>query len=168
MIRSREAWPRERGVHGHLRLVYASACANARAHRQSCLHALLPFVGKLGRAWDFPRIRDIHLPNPSHSPRWKLSLGVKRGPAALSPRGGFSVPTAANAPPCSLRSSYLGRSRVRGLPPLAAFPTLSRPRRPRGSLAQLVEQETFNLLVDGSNPSRPTIHGATFAKPGAA
>ena len=29
--------------------------------------------------------------------------------------------------------------------------------RPRqGSLAQLVEQRTFNPLVDGSNPSRPT------------
>lgn len=26
-----------------------------------------------------------------------------------------------------------------------------------GPLAQLVEQKTFNLLVDGSNPSRPTI-----------
>jgi hypothetical protein len=25
-----------------------------------------------------------------------------------------------------------------------------------GPLAQLVEQKTFNLLVDGSNPSRPT------------
>jgi hypothetical protein len=26
-----------------------------------------------------------------------------------------------------------------------------------GPLAQSVEQKTFNLLVDGSNPSRPTI-----------
>ena len=26
-----------------------------------------------------------------------------------------------------------------------------------GPLAQLVEQETLNLLVEGSNPSRPTI-----------
>ena len=30
-------------------------------------------------------------------------------------------------------------------------------RRCNGPLAQLVEQKTFNLLVDGSNPSRPTI-----------
>src|SRR3546814_10805938 len=27
-----------------------------------------------------------------------------------------------------------------------------------GPLAQLVEQKTFNLLVDGSNPSRPTTY----------
>ena len=29
-----------------------------------------------------------------------------------------------------------------------------------GPLAQLVEQKTFNLLVDGSNPSRPTPRSA--------
>ena len=28
---------------------------------------------------------------------------------------------------------------------------------PKGPLAQLVEQWTFNPLVEGSNPSRPTI-----------
>lgn len=27
----------------------------------------------------------------------------------------------------------------------------------RGALAQLVEHRAFNLMVDGSNPSRPTI-----------
>lgn len=38
-----------------------------------------------------------------------------------------------------------------------------------GPLAQSVEQKTFNLLVDGSNPSRPTtltsneIHGRPIA-----
>lgn len=31
-----------------------------------------------------------------------------------------------------------------------------------GPLAQLVEQKTFNLLVDGSNPSRPTIANKGF------
>ena len=31
-----------------------------------------------------------------------------------------------------------------------------------GPLAQLVEQKTFNLLVDGSNPSRPTIQSGTL------
>ncbi|VXC05362.1 conserved hypothetical protein [Pantoea brenneri] len=30
-----------------------------------------------------------------------------------------------------------------------------------GSLAQLVEQLTFNQLVAGSNPARPTISGQT-------
>ena len=29
---------------------------------------------------------------------------------------------------------------------------------PNGSLAQSVEQRTFNPLVEGSNPSRPTIY----------
>ncbi len=28
----------------------------------------------------------------------------------------------------------------------------------RGTLAQLVEQRTFNPLVAGSNPARPTIY----------
>jgi hypothetical protein len=31
-----------------------------------------------------------------------------------------------------------------------------------GSLAQLVEQLAFNQLVEGSNPSRPTIHFLVF------
>ena len=32
----------------------------------------------------------------------------------------------------------------------------------RGSVAQLVEQRTFNPLVVGSNPARPTIFQPTF------
>ena len=32
----------------------------------------------------------------------------------------------------------------------------------RGSVAQLVEQRTFNPLVVGSNPARPTILQPTF------
>src|SRR5207249_11314355 len=35
-------------------------------------------------------------------------------------------------------------------------------RSSRGSLAQLVEQRTFNPLVGGSNPPRPTIFSATY------
>lgn len=46
--------------------------------------------------------------------------------------------------------------------------------RVSGPLAQSVEQKTFNLLVDGSNPSRPTNEisnldgaaGAFFVHPG--
>lgn len=33
-----------------------------------------------------------------------------------------------------------------------------------GSLAQLVEQETFNLLVAGSNPARPTSKNGAVAQ----
>lgn len=35
-----------------------------------------------------------------------------------------------------------------------------------GPLAQSVEQKTFNLLVDGSNPSRPTNAAMTKAPHG--
>ena len=44
------------------------------------------------------------------------------------------------------------------------------PGRCLGPLAQSVEQKTFNLLVDGSNPSRPTIknYGYASLRPGLA
>jgi hypothetical protein len=35
---------------------------------------------------------------------------------------------------------------------------------PQGPLAQLVEQEAFNLCVVGSNPTRPTIIGLSDQK----
>jgi hypothetical protein len=34
-----------------------------------------------------------------------------------------------------------------------------------GTLAQLVEQRTFNPLVAGSNPARPTIHHRYILEP---
>lgn len=37
--------------------------------------------------------------------------------------------------------------------------------RVSGPLAQSVEQKTFNLLVDGSNPSRPTICSKALSEP---
>ncbi len=36
----------------------------------------------------------------------------------------------------------------------------------RGALAQLVEHLTFNQVVAGSNPARPTIYPAQHVQPG--
>ncbi len=43
------------------------------------------------------------------------------------------------------------------MPPLPGDKQLASGNNKRGSLAQLVEQLTFNQLVAGSNPARPTI-----------
>ena len=41
------------------------------------------------------------------------------------------------------------------------MPPLPRGNKESGSLAQLVEQLTFNQLVAGSNPARPTTFSLT-------
>ncbi len=43
------------------------------------------------------------------------------------------------------------------MPPLPGDKQIASGNDKRGSLAQLVEQLTFNQLVAGSNPARPTI-----------
>ncbi len=47
------------------------------------------------------------------------------------------------------------------MPPLPSTVEQSLGKHLNGSLAQLVEQLTFNQLVAGSNPARPTIQART-------
>src|SRR5690606_6155628 len=75
----------------------------------------------------------------------KASPAATATPAACAPRG--SPPPACPIPRAT-RARVRRRAAVELPPP--------RSRGFRGPLAQSVEHRTFNPLVDGSNPSRPT------------
>jgi hypothetical protein len=49
------------------------------------------------------------------------------------------------------------------LDPISHLPSAQKPRY--GPLAQLVEHLTFNQVVAGSNPARPTINSTSCANP---
>ncbi len=86
----------------------------------------------------------------------RLSRIFDGAPETLSPRGLDSFPRPQRTRPRVRCGRLFFECRPHGACPFGGASLNFRARAYlRGSLAQLVEQETFNLLVDGSNPSRP-------------